>query len=175
MKSSGKLTAPSQPEPGDNPSLGERCSRLVEAIDRWRTGIATGEIEIPGTLPSCIIHKTATSLEEIMAACVGALLSEMGETDRARMKSVKGGGAGFGESVRTFKGLTPVLAKKFPGMSRDDSIRAMNLLDKLVRMRNDLMHRTLLREDKQTVVNFIRYAKEFCESEFMRLAIQCEH
>jgi hypothetical protein len=160
---------PSQPDPVNDDRLEGRCSRLVEAINRWQEGIATGAIQIPGTMPSGIVHKTAASLEEIVAACVKVFLVLLDETDREKLG--RQGRFGFGGSVRTLKQMIPLLEQKSPIAQKLVDAKTTELLDRLVSMRNDFMHRTLEEDDKKAVLAFIGAAKELCDSELIRVAL----
>jgi hypothetical protein len=158
-------------EPDKDATIAERCAGLIKAITRWQAGISAGTITFPSTLSSGIVLKTATSLEELIWLSVETLLRK---STRQQKPSAMQDKAGFGDRIRELKRVLAADEGLLPSALVEARVRPLNLLDKLVRMRNDCTHRRLHEDDKRTVVTFIGYAKEFCESELMRLIIELE-
>jgi hypothetical protein len=142
---------------------------MLEAIGRWSKNY---EALFSPTLFNGAVHKSSGIVEEIIRSCVDTFLTNIDKDDRPGIDNP--GKAGMGEQVRTLKRLVPILTRKFPGCEQVLDARTLNLLDNLVTMRNDFMHRRLWPynpEDRKKLIEFIECAKDLCQSELLRLAI----
>ena len=165
-----KSTKQSQPKRNAAPpSLKELSDRLLESIGRWSSGY---QKLLSPTIFNGVIHKTSGIIEEIIRGCIRVFLAAINKDDRPGIENTAR--PGMGEQVRILKRLQPILAKRFPDNERLIDAPMLNLLDSLVSLRNDCMHRCLDaddRGDQEKLVKFVNSAKTLCESELVRLAI----
>jgi hypothetical protein len=142
---------------------------MLEAIGRWSKNY---EALYTPTLFNGAFHKTSGIVEVIIRGCVDTFLANIAKDDRPGIDCPER--AGMGEQVRTLKRLMPILTRKFPGCAQVMDAHTLNLLDTLVKMRNDVAHRRLLPrnpESRKKLIKLIECAKDLCQSELLRLAI----
>jgi hypothetical protein len=130
------------PRPRHSISLKALSTGLIEDIARW-----IPELQAKGlrsTLWFGILGKCIAEVDQILQLCVEGFLSFTGETGRLAASHVGGDKPiqrfTMGERVRLLKRLVPLVDRKFSPDAPINDPSAMDLLDTVVKRRNDFVH-----------------------------------